>query len=41
MTSSKDTNVYLEEMEVAKNEGRELKEIGNARVAGMPKRKHS
>ena len=32
-----DTNVYLEAVEVAENEGRKPKEIGNARLAGIPK----
>ena len=41
VVAQKDTNVYLEAVEVAENEGREPKEIRNARMAGMPKRKHS
>ena len=36
-----DTNVYLEAVEVAENEGSESQEIGNARLDGIPKRKHS
>lgn len=36
-----DTNVYLEAVEVAENKGSEPKEIGNARLDGIPKRKHS
>ena len=36
-----DTNVYLEAVEVAENKGRKPKEIGNAQVAGIQKRKHS
>lgn len=41
MASQKNTNVYLEAVEVAENEGREPEEIRNARMAGVPKRKHS
>ena len=41
MATAKNTNVYLEAMEVAENEGRKPEETGNARVAGIPKRKHS
>ena len=41
MATQKNTNVYLEAVEVAENEGGEPKEIGNARVDGIPKRKHS
>ena len=41
VASAKDTNVYLEAMEVAKNKGGKPKEIGNARLEGIPKRKHS
>ena len=41
MASQKDTNVYLETVEVAENEGRKPKEIRNARVESIPKRKHS
>ena len=33
-------NVYLEAMEKAENEGSKPKEIGYARMAGIPKRKH-
>ena len=41
MVTQKDTNVYLEAMEVAESKGREPKEIRNARVDGIPKRQHS
>ena len=41
MVTQKDTNVYLEAMEVAENEGRKPKEIRDARLDGIPKRKHS
>ena len=41
MASQKNTNVYLEAVEVAENEGRKPKEIRNARLASVPKRKHS
>ena len=41
VATQKDTNVYLEAVEVAENEGREPKEIRNARLEGIPKRKHS
>ena len=41
MVTQKDTNVYLEAVEVAENEGRKPKEIRNARMASLPKRKHS
>ena len=41
MASQKDTNVYLETVEVAENEGRKPKEIRNARVESIPKWKHS
>ena len=41
MASQKDKNVYLEAVEAAENEGREPKEIRNARVDGIPERKHS
>ena len=41
MASTKDTNVYLEAVEVAENEGRKPKEIRDARLEGIPKRKHS
>ena len=41
MVTQKDTNVYLEAVEVAENEGRKPKEVGNARMASIPKRKHS
>lgn len=38
VVTQKNTNVYLEAVEVAENEGRKPKEIGNARLAGIPKR---
>ena len=37
VVEKKNTNVYLEAVEVAENEGRKPKEIGNARLAGIPK----
>ena len=40
MASSENTNVYLEAVEVAENEGREPKEVRNARLDGIQKRKH-
>ena len=41
VVTQKDTNVYLEAVEVAENEGGKPKEIRNARMASIPKRKHS
>ena len=41
MVTEKDTNVYPEAVEAAGNEGREPKEIRDARLASIPKRKHS
>ena len=41
VVAKKNTNVYLEAMEEAKNKGGKPKEIGYARMAGLPKRKHS
>ena len=41
MASRKNTNVYLEAVEAAGNEGCESKEIGNAQLAGIQKRKHA
>ena len=38
MAAQKNTNVYLE---AAKNKGREPKEMGNARLDGIPKRKYT
>ena len=38
MVAQKDTNVYLEAVEIAENEGREPKEIRNARLESIPKR---
>ena len=41
VVAKKNTNVYLEAMEEAENKGGKSKEIGYARMAGLPKRKHS
>ena len=41
VATQKNTNVYLEAVEVAENKGREPKEIRNARVDGIPKRQYS
>ena len=41
VVAKKNTNVYLEAMEEAENKGGKPEEIGNARMAGLPKRKHS
>ena len=41
VASQKDTNVHLEAVEIAENEGGEPKEIRNARVDGIPKRQYS
>ena len=41
MATPTDTNVYLEAVEVAENEGSKPKEIRNARLDGVPKREHS
>ena len=41
VTTPKNTNVYLEAVEVAKNESSKPKEIRNARLDGVPKREHS
>ena len=40
VVSQKNTNVYLEAMEEAENKGGESEEVGNARLAGIPKRKY-
>ena len=40
VASQKNTNVYLEAVEEAENKGREPEEVGNARLAGIPKRKY-
>ena len=40
VASQKNTNVYLEAVEEAENEGGESEEVGNARLAGIPKRKY-
>ena len=41
MVAPKNTDVYLETVEVAENEGRKPKEIRDARLESIPKRKHS
>lgn len=41
VVAKKNKNVYLEAMEVTENKGSKPKEIGNAQMAGLPKRKHS
>ena len=41
VVTKKNTNVYLEAVEAAKNKGREPKEMGNARLDGIPKRKYT
>lgn len=40
VASQKNTNVYLEAVEEAENKGGEPEEVGNARPAGIPKRKY-
>lgn len=40
VASQKITNVYLEAVEEAENKGGESEEVGNARLAGIPKRKY-
>ena len=40
VASQKNTNVYLEAVEEAENKGGEPEEVGNARLAGIPKRKY-
>lgn len=40
MAAPKNTNVYLEAVEEAENEDNKPKEVRNARMAGLPKRKH-
>ena len=40
VVTQKDTNVYLEAVEVAKNKGNKPNEIRNAREGGISKRKH-
>ena len=40
VASQKNTNVYLEAVEKAENKGGEPEEVGNARLAGIPKRKY-
>ena len=41
MATTTDTNVYLEAVEVAEDKSGKLKEIRDARLYGVPKRKHS
>lgn len=41
VVTKKNTNVYLKAMEEAENKGGKPKEIGYARMAGLPKREHS
>ena len=40
VVAKENTNVYLEAMEATENKGREPEEVGNARLAGIPKRKY-
>ena len=40
VATPKNTNVYLEAVEEAENEGNKPKEVRNARLAGLPKREH-
>ena len=40
VAAQKDTDVYLEAVEEAENKGGEPKEVGNARLDGIPKRKY-
>ena len=40
MVAAKNTNVYLETVEEVENKGNKLKEVGNVRMAGIPKRQH-
>ena len=41
MVTPKNTNVYLEAVEIAENESSKPEEIRNARLDGISKRKHS
>ena len=41
VVAKKNTNVYLEAMEATENKSGKPEEIGYARMAGLPKRKHS
>ena len=41
MASTKDTNVYLEAVEVTENKGTEVDKIRNGALEGIQKRKHS
>ena len=40
MATQKNTDVYLEAMEIAKNESDKPEKFGNARLDGIPKRKY-
>ena len=40
VAAQKNTDVYLEAVEEAENKGGEPKEVGNARLDGIPKRKY-
>lgn len=40
VASQKNTNVYQEAVEEAENKGGESEEVGNARLAGISKRKY-
>ena len=40
MATKKNTNVYLEAMEIAENKGKEPDEARNARMESVSKRKH-
>lgn len=40
VASQKNANVYLEAVEESENKGGEPEEVGNARLAGIPKRKY-
>ena len=41
VAAKKNTDVYLEAMEEAENKGGKSEEIGYARMAGLPQRKHA
>ena len=41
VVEKKNTNVYLEAMEEAENKDSQPEEIGYARMASLPQRKHS
>ena len=40
VVTQKNTTVYLEAVEESENKGGEPEEVGNARLAGIPKRKY-